>query len=187
VTFTATVTSGAGTPTGTVQFKDNGANLGGPIALNASGRAQLTTSALTVGTHTITADYSGDANFLLSTGTLPGGQVVRPQASLSINDVAIAEGHAGTKVLTFTVTLSAASSLMVTSDFSTANGTATAGSDYVVTNGTLKFLPGETTKTIPVTINGDLGFEPDETFVVNLSNPVNAAITDNQGHRHDSE
>ena len=52
-------------------------NLGAPVALNAGGVAQFTTSALTVGTHTITAEYSGDANFLTSTGTLAGGQVVQ--------------------------------------------------------------------------------------------------------------
>src|SRR4030095_13447686 len=63
VTFTATVSSGAGTPSGTVQFKDNGDNLGPPVALNASGVAQFTTSSLTTGTHPITADYSGDGNF----------------------------------------------------------------------------------------------------------------------------
>src|SRR5205807_4703467 len=64
VTFTATVSSSAGTPTGSVQFKDNGANLGGSNTLNGSGVATLSTSSLTAGTHTITADYSGDANFL---------------------------------------------------------------------------------------------------------------------------
>jgi len=74
VTFTATVTSVA-TPTGTVQFKDNGANIGGPQPLNA-GVGQVSTSTLTTGTHAITADYSGDANFLGSTGTLAGGQTV---------------------------------------------------------------------------------------------------------------
>ncbi|PYS57406.1 MAG: hypothetical protein DMF74_26130, partial [Acidobacteria bacterium] len=47
VTFTATVTSGAGTPTGTVQFKDNGTNLGAPVALNAGGVATFITSSLT--------------------------------------------------------------------------------------------------------------------------------------------
>jgi hypothetical protein len=100
------------------------------VAVNASGVAQLTTSALTTGTHTITADYSGDANFLLSSGTLTGGQVVRPQPSLSINDVSVTEGDAGTKVLSFTVTLSAASNLAVSVDYATANSTATAPSDY---------------------------------------------------------
>jgi len=182
VTFTATVTSGAGTPTGSVQFKDNGGNLGAPIALNASGQAQLTTSSLTAVTHTITADYSGDVNFLTSTGTLSGGQVVKSQPSLSINDVAITEGNAGTKSMNFTVTLSAASSLTVTANYATANGTATAPTDYAAIASTLlTFNPGDTSKTVSVTINGDIGFEPDETLFVNLSNPANATISDNQG------
>lgn len=76
VTFTATVTSGAGTPTGSVQFKNDGNNLGAPVPLNGSGVAQLTTSSLTPGTRIITADYLGDSNFDTSTGTLAGGQVV---------------------------------------------------------------------------------------------------------------
>jgi hypothetical protein len=178
VSFTATVTSGVGTPTGTVQFKDNGNNLGIPVALNGSGMAQVTTSTLTAGTHTITADYSGDANHTASTGTLSGGQVVRPQPSLSIDDVGISEGQAGTKVLNFTVTLSAASSLTVTANYATANGTATAPSDYVAILSTLlTFNPGDTTKTISVTINGDVNFEPDETFTVNLSGATNATIS----------
>src|SRR4030095_6194336 len=143
--------------------------------------AQLTTSALSTATHTITADYLGDVNFAVSTGTLAGGQVVKAQPSLSINDVSTTEGNAGTKVLNFTVTLSAASSLPVSVDYATANGTATAGSDYVATNGTLTFNPGDTTKTIPVTINGDVGFEPDETFTVTLTSSLNGTIGDNQG------
>jgi hypothetical protein len=165
-----------------VQFKDNGANLGAPVALNASGVAQFTTSSLTTGTHPITAEYSGDGNFAVSTGTLTGGQVVKAQPSLSINDVSITEGNAGTKVLNFTVTLSASSSLTVTTNYATANDTATAPSDYVAIASTLlTFNPGDTSKNVSVTINGDVGFEPDETFFVNLSNPVNATISDNQG------
>ncbi|HEU5240115.1 MAG TPA: Calx-beta domain-containing protein, partial [Pyrinomonadaceae bacterium] len=181
VTFTATVTSGAGTPTGTVQFKDGMTNLGGPVVLNVNGVATLTTSTLTVGTHPITADYGGDGNFAISTGTLAGGQVVN-QPTLSINDVSTTEGQAGTKVLNFTVTLSVASNQTVTVNFATANGTATAGSDYVAIPSTLlTFNPGDTTKTIPVTINGDINFEPDETFTVNLSAPSNATISKASG------
>jgi hypothetical protein len=59
VTFTATVTGNS--PTGTVQFMDGAANLGSPVALSG-GTAAFTTSALTVGTHAITAVYSGDAS-----------------------------------------------------------------------------------------------------------------------------
>ncbi len=81
VTFTANVTSGSGTPTGTVQFTNNGSNLGSAVALNGSGIAQYSTSALTAGTHTITGVYSGDSNYATSTGTLSGGQVVNSVAS----------------------------------------------------------------------------------------------------------
>jgi hypothetical protein len=79
VTFTATVapTSGSGTPTGTVVFKDGGTDITGCSAQALSGgQATCATSSLTAGTHTITADYSGDTNFNTSTGTLTGGQVV---------------------------------------------------------------------------------------------------------------
>ena len=182
VTFTATVASGVGTPTGTVQFKDSGVNMGAAQSLSAGGVAQVTSSAMTAGTHTITAVYSGDTNFLTSSGTLSGGQVVKMQPSLSINDVSFAEGNSGTTNLIFTVTLSAASNLTVNVNYATANGTATlADNDYQAASGTLTFNPGELTKTITVLVNGDQKFEPDETVLVNLSSPVNAAISDNQG------
>jgi len=64
VTFTATVTGAS--PIGTIQFKDGAANLGGPVAM-AGAVATFTTSVLTLGTHSITAVYSGDANNLTST------------------------------------------------------------------------------------------------------------------------
>jgi CSLREA domain-containing protein len=61
ITLTATVTSTVGTPSGSVQFSADGATLGSPITLS-NGQASLSTSVLTVGTHPITATYSGDAN-----------------------------------------------------------------------------------------------------------------------------
>lgn len=74
VTFTATVTSGAsvGTPVGSVTFLDGANALAANVSLNASGVAVFTTAALTVGTHTITANFTGAAtsNFLPSTATL---------------------------------------------------------------------------------------------------------------------
>ncbi|PYS46814.1 MAG: hypothetical protein DMF68_17885, partial [Acidobacteria bacterium] len=175
VTFTATVTSTAGIPTGLVQFKDNGANLGSAVAMNSSGVAIFTTSTLAIGTHPITADYAGDGNFLPSSGTIAGGQVVKSQ--LSINDVSLAEGNAGTTNFSFTVTLSQASTVTAKVDFATSDGTAKAGSDYVATSGTLTFNPGDTQKTVTVQVNGDTLNEPDETFFVTLTNPVNSTIT----------
>ncbi|HSD85314.1 MAG TPA: Ig-like domain repeat protein, partial [Anaerolineae bacterium] len=77
ITFTASVTSTIGTPTGTVQLYADGALLGAPIALS-SGSATLITNTLAVGTHAITATYSGAVNYVVSLGTLAGGQVVDP-------------------------------------------------------------------------------------------------------------
>lgn len=101
--------------------------------------------------------------------------------SISINDVALSEGNSGTTPFTFTVTLSSASGVPVTVDYATADGTATAGSDYTATSGTLTFAPSVTSQTITVNVNGDTSFEPNETFFVNLTNPTNASISDNQG------
>lgn len=128
-----------------------------------------------VGSYTVSAGGSGIASPAIFTLTNT------PPPTLSINSVATSEGDIGTKTLTFTVTLSAASSLTVTANFATANGSALASSDYVANSGTVTFNPGDLTKPIGVTINGDTTFEPDETFVVNLSSPVNATISTGQG------
>ena len=179
VTFTATVTS-TGTPTGIVQFKIDGTNLGSTVNL-VGGVATISTAALTVGAHAVTADYSGDSNFTPSTGTLSGGQIVRPPPTLSINDITFTEGDVGVKFVFFTVTSTAASNSPISVDFMSANGSATAPSDYQSTTGTVTFSPGQVTRTIFVTINGDTGFEPDETFTMTISNPVNGSITRAQG------
>src|SRR6185369_9787104 len=179
VTFTATVTS-TGTPTGFVQFKIDGTNFGSLVPLT-NGVATISTAALTAGAYSISADYSGDSNFLPSSGTLSSPQIVRPPPSLSIDDITFVEGDAGTKFVFFTVTLTASSNLPISVDFTTGNGTATSPSDYQSATGTLSFGPLQTTRIIVVTINGDTGFEPDETFTMTLSNPVNATITRSQG------
>jgi hypothetical protein len=66
-------------------------------------------------------------------------------------------------------------------DWATANGTASAPSDYLANSGTLTFAAGQTTRTITVVVNGDTFDEADETFFVNLSNAVNAGISVGQG------
>jgi Ca2+-binding RTX toxin-like protein len=81
----------------------------------------------------------------------------------------------------FTVTLSTPVAAQVTVDFATADGTAAAGTDYTAVEGTLTFAPGEMEQVVRVPIQGDDAFEPDETFFVNLSNPVNDVIADGQG------
>src|SRR5437773_10340082 len=65
--------------------------------------------------------------------------------------------------------------------YATANGTATAGSDYGAASGTLTFAPGVATQNVAVLVNGDTTVEPDETFVVTLSSPTNAGLGTAQG------
>ena len=98
-----------------------------------------------------------------------------------INDVSLTEGNSGTTNADFTVTLSAPSGRNVTVNYATANATATQPADYTTTSGTLTFTPGQVTKTVSVPVVGDTIDEIDETFVVNLTVPVNVTIADNQG------
>ena len=102
--------------------------------------------------------------------------VATPPGSLSVSDVSVTEGNSGTKVMTFTVTLSSANVQSVTVDYATQDNTATAGSDYAAASGTLTFAPGDLTKTVSITINGDTDLESNETFKLHLSNPTVATI-----------
>ncbi len=105
-----------------------------------------------------------------------------PQPVISITSSFRTEGAAGTSVnAQFNVLLSNPSSQPITVSFGTANGTATAGSDYVATSGTLTFNPGETSKSIPVQVTGDNVDETDEMYVVILTSPTNATIAAAQG------
>jgi hypothetical protein len=83
VTFTSTLTSNAsGTPTGTVTVLD-GATALGTGTLNGSAMAALTTSTLTVGTHSITAAYGGDPKFAASTSTVLSQVVLAPSFTIA--------------------------------------------------------------------------------------------------------
>jgi CSLREA domain-containing protein len=100
---------------------------------------------------------------------------------VSINDASITEGNSATKNLTFTVTLSAASGQNVTVQYTTANSTAVAGSDYITTSGTLTIAAGQASGAIRVPIVGDTIAESNDALFLNLTNPTNATITDAQG------
>jgi len=101
---------------------------------------------------------------------------IMPAAMFSTWDASMIEGNSGTFPVAVTVTLSGAHSNGVTVNYSTANGTATAGSDYKAVSGTLTFGKNETSKTILVPVIGDRLTEPDETFFVNLQNAKGATI-----------
>ncbi|MDX6444696.1 MAG: hypothetical protein QOH71_1770 [Blastocatellia bacterium] len=187
VTFTATVTSTAGAPTGTVQFKDNGVNLGSSQAVNGSGVAQVTTSSLTGGLHSITADYSGDGNFNVSTGTLSGGQIVGAAVTFSATTYNTTENS---RAVTITVQRTGDTSLAVTVDYATPDdssatptilpcstpGFVSPRCDFTTAAGTLKFAAGENSKTFDVLISQDNYVEGSESFPVTLSNPTNGAV-----------
>ncbi|HVF73348.1 MAG TPA: Calx-beta domain-containing protein [Chthoniobacterales bacterium] len=79
-------------------------------------------------------------------------------------------------VVLITVTKTGGTELTSTVHFTTANGTAIAGDDYIGVSGDLTFLPAETSKNISVTIANDSGKEGDETFTVSLDTPSNATL-----------
>jgi hypothetical protein len=85
---------------------------------------------------------------------------------------------AGVATATFTVTLSAPIWQQVTVNFATADGTAVAGLDYTATSGELTFAPGQTQQEITVSILADPALTGDETFFVDLSDPLNATLAD---------
>ena len=107
----------------------------------------------------------------------------RPQ--LSINDVRVLEGNddfSPATPATFTVSLSKPSSLPIVVEYATADGSATDSWDYVSRHEKLTFAPGDPlTQTVTIDVRGDHLDEPDEWFAVNLSNPVNAQISDAKG------
>lgn len=101
--------------------------------------------------------------------------------TLSIGDVRVTEGNAGTIAANFVVRLTRPSAQAVTASFSTANGTATAPSDFTQATGTVTFAPEQLTRTVSVSVRGDSLFEVAEKFVVNLTGSTNATILDTQG------
>ena len=107
--------------------------------------------------------------------------VAAQQPSISVRDAVVVEGNAGTVQATFVVALSGASSQTVSCSFATANGTATAGSDYVAASGALNFAPGEVEKPVVVLVNGDTVDEAQETFFLDISNVQNATVGSNRG------
>jgi hypothetical protein len=101
--------------------------------------------------------------------------------AISINDVSMNEGNTGNTSFDFSVTLGAPSLGTITVDLATADGTAIDGLDYTGGAGSLTFLPAETLMMFSVQVLGDPTDECDESFFVNLSNPVNGVIVDGQG------
>ncbi len=134
-------------------------------AANAAGQI---TNLVTVGRAEADAYAGNNSAAAVTTVAVP---------SLSIADASVREGNSGTTNAVFTVSLLPAPVLPVTVNYATSNGTAQANSDYLPTSGVLNFTLGDTNKTIVVPVIGDTNVEPNETFFVTLSSPVNAALT----------
>ncbi len=116
----------------------------------------------------MTLSNATNASILDGSGT---GTIQNDDAALiTVSNPTIAEGSTGTSAMTFTIALSQPSDAALTVNYTTVDATATtADNDYQNTSGTLTFAPGETSKTVSVTINGDCNVEPNETLLLRLS------------------
>ncbi|HTY39447.1 MAG TPA: Calx-beta domain-containing protein [Bacteroidota bacterium] len=186
--------SSASTQTVTVAYATaNGTALAGQDYVAASGTVTFapgTTSAtITVkvkgdrkkeSNETFSVNLSNPSNGLFGNSSSGVVTIVNDDGlpKLWISNASMKEGDGGSKPMQFAVRLQKNMLTTVTVSYATVNGTALAGRDYVAASGTLTFAPGETQKTISVSIIGDLLNEPDETFFVKLSNPSGAQIQD---------
>ena len=177
VTFTATVSvpSTPTVPTGSVRFVIDGVSAS-TVALDINGRAQFTTADLAAGPRVIAAQFLGTDTLAPSEATLTQAVFLVP--SITIDDLTVQEPDAGSTPANFIVRLSSPTFQAVTVKFLTANGTATAGSDFTFTAGTVTFNPGDVTRPIPVSILADAATELPQTFSVVLFTPTNATISD---------
>jgi hypothetical protein len=202
--FTFTVTLSSPAPAGGVTFDiatANGTALAGSdyTANQATGVtiAEGQTSATFQVQVTGDADLEPNETFFVNVtnvvgATVPDGQgqgtIVNDDSpgAISVADVSYAEGDSGTTAGVFTLSRTGGSAGTVTVDYviTLPGGAGGADSSDVTATltGTVTFLAGETSATIPFTINGDVTNEPNETFSVALSNPTGGAtISDASG------
>jgi hypothetical protein len=97
---------------------------------------------------------------------------------VSVANASVVEGNAGTSLLTFVVSLTGTTDVDASIDFATAGASATAGSDFVSSSGTLTIPDGATSGTVNVVVNGDLAYESNETLSLTLSGPTDATVGD---------
>jgi chitinase len=96
---------------------------------------------------------------------------------VSIASAAVMEGNSGRRLISFAISLSAATTETVTVRWSTANGSSTAGRDYLPASGVATLRPGQRTATANVWVLGDWVREGNETFFVTLSSPSKATLS----------
>jgi hypothetical protein len=104
-----------------------------------------------------------------------------PQPTVSVDDVTISEGNAGTTNATFHLSLDTASGRTVSVPVSTTDVDADSPSDYTAYSGTVVIPAGDLGADVTVLVNGDTTPEPTETFTLDLGTPTNASVGDGQG------
>jgi uncharacterized delta-60 repeat protein len=190
-TFTAAVTSPAGTPGGSATFKNDGVLIPScvDVALS-SGQATCPVSSLPVGSHTFTAEYSGEVNFNASNGSLNAGLDV---AVFEFSQAAYSVGERAGSV-TINVKRSGDISAAASVDYATDDGSipsvavpcaqitglALERCDYTRAAGTLEFAPNETEKSFVVLVNDDSYAEGTESISLRLSSPGIGAVLGSQ-------
>ena len=191
LTYSVTVTNDGTTTLNSVDVSDA---LLTPNSNTCVTLAPLATCVLT-GTHVVT-QAEVDGATVDNTGSVTSTEVAGPTTvllstpvfgvdSISISDVTLVEGNAGTTAYDFTVSVDGGANAAANIDFNfdSADGSATlADTDYVqVIGGSGTITAGTNSTTITVNVNGDTNVEVNETFLMNLSAPVNATINDGQG------
>jgi uncharacterized delta-60 repeat protein len=186
-TLTAAVSSLAGNPSGAVTFRENGnpVALCGDVTLSA-GHASCVTSAMPAGSHTITAEYSGEANFNGSIGTLTTEGLTGSVFEFSQSTYVVAEQDGS---VTITVNRTGDATTASSVDYATDDGSvpsvavpcaavtgiALERCDYTRAAGTLHFAANQTEQTFVVLVNDDSYVEGTETVALTLSNPGSGA------------
>jgi autotransporter-associated beta strand protein len=153
-------------------------NNAGPGAINGTFAGLNEGDTLLINGSYFTITYTGGsgANDVFLVAIAPP-----PPPDISIDDVTQAEGNSGTTDFVFTVTRTGSLLDSSTVNYTLSAGTATAGTDYVVSSGPVVFAPGDISKTITVQVNGDNLVEVNETFFVDLTPVSGANIVDSQG------
>ena len=138
VTFTATVTSGGGVPSGTVTFK-NGSSILGNSPLDGTGHAGFTTSTLAVGSNSITATYNGDSNFSASTSSALTQTVNKDSTTASVTSSLNPSNHNQPVTFTATVVVNAPGTAVPTGTVTFKDGNRRLGSGSLNASGQATF------------------------------------------------
>jgi len=182
--YDATITASGGTGAGYAWTVVSGALPAG-LTLRASGTPSTTLSGTATehGTFNFTVQVSDSSgNTAAEAFALDVTGIAPPELPfLSIDDVSVVEGDAGTTNVALVIRLSAPSANGTSVNYATADADASSPEDYAAASGTAHIEAGSTSTAISVTINGDTRAEADETLSVRLSNAVNATIGDAEG------